>query len=96
MRPWGLLGAVTRALGPQTRVLREVLAMDGPKASDRIPPLARVGEPTRLRTQWMALAYEKLCPIHRLRMGPPPGANPGYLFSQGKAFDRPPKAAVGA
>jgi len=44
--------------------------MDGPSnKGDWVHRVARVGEPTRLRTPWLSLAYERLCPIRRMRTG---------------------------
>jgi hypothetical protein len=39
--------------------------MDGPALIPRFFPrrLIRAGEPNRLAARWMALAYERLCPI---------------------------------
>ena len=68
--------------------------MDGPKPPERIPILVRA-EPTCLRMQWLALAYEKLCPINRVRLRAPPPGNPGGP-SPTQAFHRPHPLAIGA
>ncbi len=57
------------------RVTREVLVMDGRKPPERIPILVHA-EPTCLRMQWLALAYEKLCPVNRVRLRAPPVPDP--------------------
>jgi hypothetical protein len=68
--------------------------MDRPKPPERIPILARA-EPTRLRMQWLALAYEKLCPLNRLRLGAPP-PDPAEEPATTEAFHRPKPLTIGA
>ena len=55
----------------------EVMAMDGPQTrSEALPPilnLERDCEPTRLQPQWLAAAYEQLCPLRRAALGNPDG-----------------------
>ena len=66
-------------------------------ASGRMP-LARVGEPTRLRMQWLSLAYEKLCPMGRDRRRVPPQAACDALAMdwEPQALRQPALAAIGA
>ena len=60
-----------------------------------IMPLARVSEPTRLRMQWLSLAYEKLCPAVHDHRGAPPRTASDAVDWEPQAL-RKPLTAIGA
>jgi hypothetical protein len=48
--------------------------MEGPPDSNGVVlQVSRLSQPTRLRTAWLALAYERLCPIRRIATSRPTG-----------------------
>ena len=72
--------------------------MDGPSVPDPIPKVVRQGHCTSLRSDWMALAYERLHPGLRVRAGPPPGQSEGREALRNELTGRlatPPRAATG-
>ena len=74
--------------------------MDGPSVPDPIPRVVRQGQCTSLRSDWMALAYERLHPALHARTGPPPGQSggrePEALWNDlAGRLATPPRAATG-
>jgi len=72
--------------------------MDGPSVPDPIPKVVRQCQCTSLRSDWMALAYERLHPVLRARTGPPPRQSGGREALRNDLAGRlatPPRAATG-
>lgn len=45
--------------------MREVMVMDDRKSSPDAMKLIRAGEPTQRRTPWIAIAYQRICPLRK-------------------------------
>jgi hypothetical protein len=70
--------------------------MDGPiQTANLIPPVVRAGEPTRLKSAWIALAYERLYPLQSMASGSPTLRLNGNLAQPRELVNRPRMAAGG-